>query len=219
MAESAPPFHSFTFTQIENRRPRTSFRLARGDGGFFDLVVQRGSATHPISQFTRQVPLETALRLRDVLQGIGVFSWDESYGDASAPGSRRWSVSTVFEEGVFSVESRGGSDVPPGFHDMLEELYRLDFPRPDVASRRTSVPASASVGDAAAFMSNMNMPGADTSEMQRLLAQANNNPEALGRQVKEGFCRLSPAEQDQMLDALAATGLATREWWERFFRS
>jgi hypothetical protein len=39
------------------------------------------------------------------------------------------------------------------------------------------------------------------------------------KRMKEEFRHLSPEEQSRMLDALAATGLATREWWERFFRS
>ena len=187
------PFHSFAFTLIENKRPRASLRMAAAGGDMYDLRVQKGSATNPTSQFTRQVPLEVAERLRDTLQSIGAFGWDESYGDTTAPGSRRWTMSVVFEEGVFSIESKGGSDVPAGFDDLLEELYRMDFPRPQA-------PAA-------------------PAEMQQLLSEAESNPEALATRMKSEFQHLSPAEQDQLLDALAATGLATRDWWERFFRS
>ena len=130
MPDTALPFHSFTFTLIADRKPRAAFRMTALTGGMYELHVERGSASNPTSQFTREVPLDVAQRLKDTLQELGVFGWDESYGDAKAPGSRRWSVNTVFKEGVFAVASKGGSDVPAGFDDMLEELYRLDFPRP-----------------------------------------------------------------------------------------
>ena len=63
------------------------------------------------------------------------------------------------------------------------------------------------------------LPGMDAGDMQRLLADAQNNPQLMQQRMKEEFRHLSPEEQSRMLDALAATGLATREWWERFFRS
>ena len=131
MSDQVYPFHSFTFTLIADRKPRAMLRLRALENGMYELHVERGSASNPTSQFTREVPLDVAQRLRDALQDIGVFGWDESYGDTTAPGSRSWSVSTVFKEGVFAVSSKGGSDAPTGFDAMLEELYRLDFPRPD----------------------------------------------------------------------------------------
>ena len=218
--EKALPFHSFTFTLLENKRPRKSFRLVAGDEGLYELDVQQGSAANPTTRFTRKVPIEAAERLRDAMRSIGVFGWGDSYGDSVAPGSRRWSLGIVFKEGVFSLESKGGSDVPPGFDDLLEELYRMDFPRPAGArvGAAVSTPMPTSVGDLAAFASKFDAPGFDAAEIQRLLAQVGNSPEALASRMKDEFRHLSPDEQSQMLDALASTGLATREGWERFFR-
>lgn len=248
---SALPFHSFTFTLLENKQPRVLFRMAAAEGGLYELKVQKGSAANPISQFTRKVPLEVAERLRDALQDIGAFGWEDSYGDTLAPGSRRWTMSVVFQEGVFSLESKGGSDVPAGFNALLEELYRLDFPRPAVARKGKGAQGvgsaintmglgglgsigGMSAGDLGAFASSGmgagadfsrfgelfagGMGGVDAREMQDLLAQAQANPQLLQQRMKDEFRHLSPDEQDQMLDALAATGMATREWWERFLR-
>ena len=214
---SKPPFHSFAFTLIENRAPRRSLRLVAADDGLFELHVQKGSATNPSSQFTRKVPLEVADKLRESLQSIGVFNWEESYGDASAPGSRRWTVSTVFEEGVFAVESKGGSDVPPGFDEMLEELYHLDFPRPagqggGVGGGSGAAPVlPTSIGDLAAFASKGDLPG--------LGDLSNLDPASLQQRMKEEFRHMSPDEQNQLIDTLVQMGMGTRDYWERFFRS
>ena len=254
MQEEKLPFHSFAFTLLENRQPRTSLRMAAKENGMYELQVQKGSAANPSFRFTREVPLEVAERLRDTLQGIGAYGWEESYGDTAAPGSRRWSMSVVFQEGVFSLESKGGSDTPAGFADLLEELYRLDFPRP--AAQRGGGVGSAggsrgagsainamgvgglgslggmSAGDLGAYSSskagmdfsqmgdllNGGLGGLDAREMQELMSQAQTNPQVLQQRMKEEFRHLSPAEQNQMLDALASSGMATREWWERFFR-
>lgn len=138
-AEKKHPFQSFSFWMIEGRRPRVSLRLAApaasqadGDGAageLFTLTVQKGSAANPTSKIERQVPLAVAERLRDGLQRIGAFGWEGSYGDESSPGSLRWAMAVVFQEGVFSLEAKGGSDVPPRFGELLEELYALDLPR------------------------------------------------------------------------------------------
>lgn len=160
MPETALPFHSFTFTLIADRKPRAAFRMTAREGGMFELHVERGSASNPTSQFTREVPLEVAQRLKDALQELGVFGWDESYGDAKAPGSQRWSVNTVFKEGVFSVASKGGSDVPAGFDGLLEELYRLDFPRPDaVRSGAAASQRGVGLGTALNSMGSLGMGG------------------------------------------------------------
>ena len=138
--ERALPFHSFTFTLVADRRPRAAFRMTAQEGGMYELHVERGSASSPTSQFTRALPLDVAQRFKDTLQELGVFGWEESYGDTSAPGSRRWTLNTVFKEGVFSVSSKGGSDAPAAFDALLEELYRLDFPRPDQAKAHDGGP-------------------------------------------------------------------------------
>jgi len=269
--EKKYPFHSFAFTLLENRQPRTSFRMMVQEGGLYELRVQKGSAANPSSQFVRTVPVEVADRVRDALQAAGVFGWEESYGDESAPGSRRWTLSIVFQEGVFSLDSKGGSDVPVGFDVLLEELYRLDFPRPAGSRQGGEVQGSAnangiaggggvrgvgsalnalglgglgsfgsmSAGDLGAFASSGqrgthgaggidfsgmgdalrgSLSNLDSSELQDLLSQAQTNPQVFQQRMKEEFRHLTPDEQSRMLDALAATGMATREWWERFFR-
>ncbi len=126
-----PPFHSFSFTLIEDKKPRCAFRLRHLEDGMYELHVEKGSAANPISQFTRKVPLESAQRFKDNLQAAGAFGWDEKYGDVPGAPMLRWNVSTVFKEDVFTVASAGGSAVPVGFDALLEELYRMDFPRPD----------------------------------------------------------------------------------------
>ena len=124
------PFHSFSFTLVDERRPRAALRMTSVDEGMYELHVEKGSAANPSSQFTRKVPCEVAQRLKDSLQEIGVFGWAETYGNAEGLPGRRWTLNTVFKQDVFAVSSKGGSQVPGGFDQMLEELYRLDFPRP-----------------------------------------------------------------------------------------
>ena len=204
------PFHSFAFTLIENRAPRRSFRLVAADDGLFELCVQKGSAANPSAQFVRKVPLAVAEKLRDALQSIGVFNWEASYGDTFAPGARRWMISTVFKEDVFSVESKGGSDVPPGFDEMLEELYGLDFPRPTGQKTGAASVLPTSIGDLAAFASRENLPGlGDLSSF---------DPAIIQRRLKEEFRHMSSDEQNQLIDMLVQSGMGTRDDWERFFR-
>ena len=335
MVEKALPFHSFSFTLVADRRPRAALRMAARDGGMYELHVENGPASSPSSQFTREVPLDVAERLRDALQAAGAFGWEESYGDATAPGSRRWSMTTVLKEGVFTVSSKGGSDAPAGFDAVLEELYRLDFPRPD-ATVRSGAGATAnlatglgtgpgqgaglgagfgigqgaglgtpgqgsgmgagiglgaglsagqgaglgtvlnslgslglgsfgglSAGDLGAYgavgksglgglgannamgregvggpgnpgsldslgaMGKGGFGGLDFSElrdafasgeMADMLADFQRDPQAMQQRMKEAFSHMTPDEQNRLLDTLAATGTASRAWWERFLR-
>ena len=138
--EAAYPFHSLSFTLIEGAKPRAALRLKRLENGMYELHVERGSASRPTSQFTREIPQEKAQNLKDALQEIGAFAWDESYPDAPGAPARRWTLSTVFRKDVFTVSSKGGSDVPVGFETMLEEFYRLDFPRPEAAKANVGNP-------------------------------------------------------------------------------
>ena len=247
--EANLPFHSFSFTLIEDRRPRLAFRMESITPDLYELHVEKGSAAKPSSQFTRSIPLESAQRFKDSLQSIGVFGWAESYGNVEGRSPRRWSVNTVFKEGVFSVASKGGSETPPGFDDMLEELYRLDFPRPAEQANRSGARGfgtalgtsgvrgfgALSAGDLGAYSSlgsagGMDFSqmaelfgqgafsGFDVSEMNELLSEAQRNPKLLQERMREEFRHLSPDEQNQMLDALAATGMASRAWWENFLR-
>lgn len=133
MAENGKlPFHSFSFWIVRSNQPRTQLRLEAVQGEpLYGLSVQSGPTSNPTLRFSRRVTPDHGERLRDALQRIGAFSWEESYGDQRAPGTMKWSMAVVFQEGVFSIESKGGSDVPPRFEELLEELYRLDFPRPN----------------------------------------------------------------------------------------
>ena len=237
MSEIVPlPFHSFSFSLIEDKKPRCAFRLRHLEDDMYELHVEKGSAANPISQFTRKVPLESAQRFKDNLQTAGVFGWDENYGDVPGAAMMRWNVTTVFKEGVFTVASAGGSAVPSGFDALLEELYRLDFPRPD--QPRESFGGSLGAGATGALgqvgalgadlgidfsqLANMmgqdGLEGLDSREMLDLLSQARANPQVLQQRMREEFRHMPPDEQERMLDALAQTGMASRAWWERFLR-
>ena len=69
--EKSLPFESFSFTLLENKRPRVSFRLIAAEDEMYELRVQKGSASNPSMQFTRSVPLSVAQRLR--AQGAAVY--------------------------------------------------------------------------------------------------------------------------------------------------
>ena len=214
MASEALPFHSFTFTLVEDKVPRTQFRMSATDDGLFELHVERGSATNPSSQFTRLVPLEVAQSLKDALQAAGVFGWEESYDqDPSLPASR-WSMITIFKEGVFSVQSKGGNPRPAGFDTMLEELYKLDFPRPATPKAGRAQQQL----DVNAILGEAGLQGLDPSELSNMMAEIQRNPYALQQQMKDEFQHMSPEEQERMLDTLTSMGLASRAWWERFLR-
>lgn len=281
------PFQSFSFWMIEGRRPRVLLRLtapeppeaagtgipkAMPDQELFTLTVQKGSAANPTSKITRQVPVAAAERLRDGLQQAGVYSWEESYGDSTAPGSLRWALAVVFQKDVFSIEAKGGSDVPPGFPQLLEELYALDFPRPAAEKPQGAQGVGRAIGDTMGALGVGSIGGMsagdlgayaatkgaggdfsylkslfggaggaglpegldglegleglgdfdpaaiDPQEAAKLFAEMQRNPEAMQKRLRDEFRHLSPDEQGRMLDALAGLGLASRAWWERFFR-
>ncbi len=236
-ARRNPPFEKLVFTLVQNRLGRKLFRMKLTPEGY-ELHVERGSSSNPTAQFTRVVPQETAQKLKDALDVAGVFSWNEQYGDATAPGTMRWSLNTVFKEGVFSVASKGASDVPANFDALLNELYRLDFPRPegDSAPTWSAIPSSgaasqaisdamrqagidfsslpAGMGDALSDMLG-NLKSADALDA---LSAIRRNPQEIQQRMKDEFAHMSPDEQNQLLDALSQTGMASRAWWERFFR-
>ena len=217
------PFQSFRFSLIEGRLPRREIRVSAGEKGMYELHISKGSATNPTMKIDRQIPLESACALRDALQDIGVFGWDDSYGDAVGVPMRRWTLSVVFKEGVFAVSSKGGSDVPVGFETMLDELYHLDFPRPD--SDRSSAHA-AKLSEAMSSFGGMpsfgeipslgEMPS--SGEIAEMMAEMQRNPQAMQQRIKDEFAHMGPDEQNAMLDMLASTGFASRAWWERFLR-
>ena len=224
MAEARQtPFHSFSFTLIQNKMPRAAMRLSLHEQDMYELHVQKGSVANPSMQFTRLVPDQVAVRFHDALRNAGVFGWEESYGDTRAPGSLLWNLSLVFKEGVFSITSKGGSDTPPGFDDVLEELYRLDFPRPKTVQATVNPQmAGDSLGmdfdQLANFMEGSGLAGFDSAQMAALLSEARTNPQALQNRMRQEFRLMPKDEQEQLLDALAASGMASRAWWERFLR-
>ena len=226
MNEKAP-FQSLVFTLTDRVNGRVLFQMKQVGEDDFELHVEKGPATQLTADFTRTVPRTTAVALRDALAGLGVFGWDEEYPDDVAPGSRRWSLKIVFEEGVYTQHTTGGSNVPDSFDGLLEEFYQLDLPRPgaDDAPQITASPAAGMPGmpglpDMSAFFDGSDgAPDAALwSEMQRAMADLQAHPERFQQQIKEEFRSLPREQQDSMLDMLASTGMGTREWWERFLR-
>ena len=193
------------------------------DSGDYEMHVESGVGATTETEFTRTVPRATAEKLRDALAAVDAFNWQAEYGDTRAPGTRRWNVSIVFEEGVFSVQSLGGSDVPDGFDDMLEALYQIDLPRPQQAQQIGAPAVEGTMGlpDLGDVMGAMPPGGFDTEllgQMQETLSMMQNNPAQFQAQMRQEFSMLPRQQQDAMLDMLAASGMATREWWERFLR-
>ena len=223
-----PPFQKFLFTCTDRVNGRVLFAMEQADDDTYSLHVEKGPSGQLSADFTRTVPRSTATRLRDALADAGVFGWDEAYPDDAAPGSRRWTLKIVFQEGVFTQESGGGSSVPSGFGALLEALYQLDLPRPG-ADDAPGIAAPAAAGglfggampDLSALFAGAPEGGPDASmlsEMQQALADMQAHPERFQQQLKDEFCSLPREQQDQMLDMLAASGMATRDWWERFLR-
>ncbi len=219
------PFQKFSFTLIRGRQPRVLLRMSAAEEGSYELHVLKGSAANPLTQFTRIVPFEVAERLNQGLQSAGVLGWEEEYGDDPARESLRWTLSIVFKEGVFALTSKGGSSVPAGFDELLEELYRIDFPRPaqsgpsdGIRQRVLSDIGGFDYAQLAGAMEAGGLDGLDASQMVNLLSEARSNPRALQERMREEFRRMPPDQQERMLDALASSGMASRAWWERFLR-
>ena len=113
----------------------------------------------------------------------------------------------------------------PGFEELIEELYRLDFPRAanpksQVGQGMSNPLASMDVDYAqmADLFSNGGIEGFDPSALVDLLSEARMNPSGLQGRIRDEFRQLPPDEQERMLDALASSGMASRAWWERFLR-
>lgn len=223
MAEKAP-FQKLIFTLTDRANGRVLFQMTQRSEDEFDLHVEKGPTTQLVADFTRTVPLKTAENLRDALASLGVFGWDEEYADDVAPGSKRWSLKIVFQEGVYTQECSGGSNTPEGFDGLLEEFYQLDLPRPgaDDAPGITAKPAAfTGMPDMSSLFAGAPEGGPDAAmiaEMQQAMAELQANPALFQQQIKEEFKMLPPEQQENMLDMLASTGFATREWWEQFLR-
>ena len=228
MSEKAP-FEKLIFSLNDRVNGRVLFRMEQSGEDSYEVHVEKGPATQLTTDFTRTLPRKTAENLRDALAALGVFGWDETYGDELAPGSKQWRLKIVFQEGVFTQESSGGSTVPEGFDGLLEELYQLDLPRPgaDDAPGITAQPAMPGMfgmpgmPDMSAFFAGAPEGGPDASliaEMQQAMADLQAHPERFQQQLKEEFLSLPPEAQSNMLDMLASTGMGSRDWWERFLR-
>lgn len=225
MSEKAP-FQSLVFTLNDRANGRVLFQMSLLNEANFELHVEKGPAGQLSCDFTRTVPLKTAVALRDALAELGVFGWDEEYADTQAPGSRQWRLKIVFQEGVFTQESAGGSNVPEGFEGLLEEFYQLDLPRPGAddapgVTASAKAPGFSGMPDFGALFGGGGEGAPDAAlwaEMQRAMADLQAHPEKFQQQLKEEFRMLPREQQDNMLDMLASTGMGTREWWERFLR-
>ena len=222
MTEKAP-FQKLIFTLTDRVNGRILFRMEQQDDDSYEMHVEKGPATQLVADFTRTVPRKTAEALRDALAELGVFGWDDEYPDELAPGSKQWRLKIVFQEGVYTQESTGGSSVPEGFDGLLEELYQLDVPRPgaDDVPGITAQAAIPGLPDMSAFFAGAPEGGPDPSmlaEIQQSMAELQANPGMFQQQLKEEFKMLPREQQDSMLDMLSSTGIATRDWWEKFLR-
>ena len=221
MEQKKPPFSSFSFSMTDRTIGRRVLRMKYlADSDAYELFVESGKAADPETTFTRTVPRSVAESLRDTLAGLDAFNWEPEYGDTRAPGTRRWNMAIVFEQDVFSVQSLGGSDVPDGFDALLEALYQMDLPRPAVVGA-PPVQNTMGVPDLGDLMKNMPEGGFDIQmlqQMQETLTMMQNDPAAFTAQIREEFKMLPREQQDAMLDMLAASGMGTRDWWERFLR-
>ena len=191
--------------------------------GMYELHVEKGSAANPSSQFTRKVPVEVAQRLRDSLQEIGVFNWAEEYGEGADAGDgagagadagngglhRRWTVTTVFKKDVFSVASKGRGVVPPGFDDMLEELYRLDFPRPKSSKGQAGqggAPGLGSIIGASGFRGAGGLSAGDLGAFSSYGSKLGGGQGFPGAPFMSGLGDGSGADFSQIADALQKNG-------------
>ena len=215
-----PPFESFTLMMFETPKGRSLFRMAQ-DGDVYQLHVEQGSAANPTVKFTRTVPRETAQKLKDRLGELGVFSWDEAPQVSPRENLAQWSLALVFKKDVFSVEARGTHTVPTRFDDVLEELYRLDFPRPE-APKEPETPSFGDLPFDAGAMEGLFGAGGPNAyafeQLQEALETMRTDPARFQQMMRDEFRALPVEQQEAFINALASTGMASRAWWERFLR-
>lgn len=224
---SKPPFQSLSFSLTDKAIGRRVFRMKyQAETDDYHLHVESGISAESSEEFERTLSRRNADDLYQVLRDIDAFNWEAEYGDSTYPGSRRWNIYIVFQEDVFSVQSLGGSDVPAGFDTLLEAFYSLDLPRPATSAPGMAgaqgLSGSAGVPDLSSLFGAAGVPGGPDpfaiEQMQEAFAEMQRNPEGFAQQMREEFRHLPREQQDMMLDMLASSGMATREWWERFFR-
>lgn len=181
---------------------------------------------------------EQVQQLQDDLVKAGVYLWDPSYNDAEGAAPSRWNLTIVLQKDVFTQTSRGGSDYPEGFADMIEAFHRIGLP--DSSRTRTQQsqstpfnpmgagfdpssfnPNNFNPNDMFAAMQSMLQSGAPQQAMQQMqeaMNQLRDNPQAFQERLRSEFRSLSPEQQNELLNMLGSTGMVSREWWENFFR-
>lgn len=235
-----PPFDAFWFHCSTEASGEADVKLARS-GQEYRLIVKSGpvkrdQAAHAIvaADFERTISAAKAVELRDALQAAGVFGWDESYGDAKDPGAFSWHMAIDFKTGVFTLETAGGSDVPSGFDEVLEALYRLDLPRPTQAVMKANPLLFPSFADDGADAEPAGAPdglsgvfgqippellgGVTPEDMREAWEDFQQNPERFREPLRQQFAQLPLPFQNQLLDMLGSSGMRSRAWWEEFLR-
>lgn len=177
--------------------------------------------------------LEAAQKLQNSLVEAGVYLWDPEYGNDPNQPPAKWSFTAVLQQGVFTQSVRGGSDFPQGFSQMLEAFYEAGLPQPQKPAAHHAAPMGAGIpgnfGNMGSFdpsqmfsamqaMMSTGMPQQALEEMQEIMNELKDNPEAFQERLKSEFRSLSPSQQDELLNLLSSTGMASRDWWEDFFR-
>lgn len=177
------------------------------------------------------VTLEQAQNLQNRLVEAGVYLWDPEYGNDPNQPAAKWSLTAVLQQGVFTQSVRGGSDFPQGFTQMMEAFYEVGLPKPEVPKpQRSSSPMGmGAMGGMDGFdpsqmfsamqaMMSTGMPQQALEEMQEIMNELKDNPEAFQERLKSEFRSLPPSQQDELLNLLSSTGMGSRDWWEDFFR-
>lgn len=242
-----PPFQALSFSFNDRAHGRMVVRMKYLDEaaraasseealeGEYRLHVEQGPAERTTTQFTRGASMAQARELCEKLLDAGVFSWEESYGDDPQAGMSRWMLRIVFQPGVFEIDVKGGSAYPLGYDAMMEAFYDLGLPRPASDEAATANPFASAFGEGAGAglpFNAQSMAGfmdvfggadgpfgnVDLSELQSVMADMQQNPQRMQELLRSEFRSMPADQQNALLDLLSATGMATREWWERFLR-
>lgn len=142
------PFYSLYIQFLRRGESATTTKITLIDNQNYlvEHSMRRGGRPVPLAK--RQISWSRIAEFRDRCQEIGVFSWSGTYDkDVKDSDIMRWSFRLVFEENVFSIEAQGKSEVPSGFDELLEELYKLDLPRPQSKSSSDSDYGEGSLND------------------------------------------------------------------------
>lgn len=237
------PFKALAFSFTDRAHGRMTVRMkhlageeapsaAMGDP--YLLHIEQGPAERTVVKFDKGASVEQASRLCTQLLEAGVFSWDESFPDDPTVGPSRWMLNIVLDPDVFEVHVRGGSMYPQGFDAMMEAFYELGLPRPEEQESRrrgfAGMPISGAAGagafnpaaiqglfDQMQHMMGSSGAGAGLEEFQMVMRDIQQNPQRMQEMMRSEFRNMPAEQRNALLDMLAATGLGSRDWWERFF--